>query len=137
MTLAPSELVLARCRAFREGDFGFIYDSYHPDSFFRMQFPDRNDYVENGRSSLMSDFAIRECRILKEEQHHGRARVIYYLDTLFQGNRAESFELALFRMTDLGWLYFATQKMERKDFPGELTEISWEDFDQVEDKVFF
>ena len=40
----PSELIMARTEAFASGDFGFIYDSYHPESNFRRQFPDRGEY---------------------------------------------------------------------------------------------
>mgnify|MGYP006926386942 CR=1 FL=1 len=44
----PSELIMARTEAFASGDFGFIYDSYHPESNFRRQFPDRGEYCRYG-----------------------------------------------------------------------------------------
>jgi SEC-C motif domain protein len=137
MNTSPSELIRARCRAFAEGDFYFIHDSYHDASFFRRQFPDREEYVRNGRSSLSKEFEIRECRILKEEILVDQARVIYYLDTLSQGRRVETFELSIFKMTRNGWRYFATQKMDRHEFAGEIDSIDWQDFERIKEKFFF
>lgn len=134
---SPSDLVLARCRAFAEGDFGFIYDSYHPESYFRAQFPSRRAYVRHGAETLASDFRIRECRILQEEVAGEEARVLFYLDTLFQRERSESFELSFFRMTRKGWRYHSSQKLPRGDFAGEIEEIGMEDFENVRDKIFF
>ena len=135
--MSPSELILARCRAFGERDFGFIYDSYHPESYFRDQFPSRRDYLRHGASSLAVDFRIRECRILKEEIDREEARVLFYLDTLFQDQRAESFELSFFRMTGEGWRYHSCQKLTRGEFAGEIEEIDFRDFDNVQDKIYF
>ncbi len=136
--ISPSELIIARCRAFAEEDFGFIYDTHHPDSFFRRLYPDRDGYVEYGRSTLSPTFRIRECRILHEEVRGDLARVIYYLDTEYKGERLESFELSrLRRMDEEGWLYYRTQKLERQDFDGEIEDIGWADFDRVQDKLEF
>ena len=135
--MSPSELVLARCRAFGEGNFGFIYDSYHPESYFRAQFPSRRAYLRHGASTLAADFRIRECRILKEEIHGEEARVLFYLDALFRDGRAESFELSSFRMTAEGWRHHSSQKLARREFAGEIEEIGFRDFENVQDKVFF
>ena len=132
---SPSEIILARCKAFSEGDFAFIYDTYHPDSFFRRLYPDRDAYLSFGHSVLAHDFRIRECRILREEISGEGARVIYYLDAVFQGRRLESFELCRLLRQGEGWLYRATQKMEREEFAGEIGEIGWDDFERVENKV--
>jgi SEC-C motif-containing protein len=134
---SPSELVLARCRAFGEGDFGFIYDTYHPQSYFRAQFPTRRAYVRHGAHCLSGDFRIRECRILKEEIAGDEARVLFYLDTLFRDESAESFELSLFRGTTRGWRYHSSQKLGRGEFAGKIEEIGFLDFEKVKDKVFF
>ncbi len=136
--MTPSELIIARCRAFVDGDFGFIYDTHHPDSFFRRLYPDRDAYLAYGRSTLGSAFRIRECRIVREEVRGNLARVIYYLDGEFKGERIESFELCRLRRTEgQGWLYQATQKMERALFAGGIDEIGWDDFERVDDKVEF
>ncbi|WP_027715022.1 YchJ family metal-binding protein [Desulfuromonas sp. TF] len=136
-SMSPSELVLARCRAFGGGNFGFIYDSYHPESYFRAQFPSRRAYLRHGASSLAADFRIRECRILKEQINGEEARVLFYLDAFFRDERAESFELSSFRMTAEGWRYHSSQKLARREFAGEIEEIGFRDFENVQDKVFF
>lgn len=134
---SPAELIRARFVAFAEGDFGFIFDSYHPDSNFRRQFEDRDAYTAYGRSNLSADFLIRECRILRERINGDLARVILYVDTLFRGAGAESFELALLLLTPDGWRYHSGQKMLRGEFEGEIGDIDWKDFERVKDKVFF
>jgi SEC-C motif-containing protein len=136
-SMSPSELVLARCRAFGEGDFAFIYDTYHPDSYFRAQFPSRRAYVRHGATSLVDDFRIRECRILKEEIEGDEARVLFYLDTVFRNERAESFELSSLRMTAKGWRYHSSQKLSRGEFDGEIDAVGFRDFERVKDKVYF
>lgn len=133
---SPAELILARCRAFASGDFAFIYDSYHPDSFFRRLYPDRQGYLDYGHAVLEHDFRIRECRILKEEVSGDRARVIYYLDVLFKGKNLESFEYCRLVREGGRWLYRSTRKLERQEFGGEMEEIGWGDFEPVRDMEF-
>lgn len=135
--LSPSELIRARSRAFTEGDFGCVYDSYHPDSYFCRQFPDRQAYLDYARSVLASDFVIDECRILQERVEGEQARVIFYLDARFRGRRVETFELALLLPDREGWRYHSGQKLLRSEFAGKIDEIDWEDFEKVKDKVFF
>ena len=128
---------MARWHAFEHGDFAMIYESYHPDAFFRAQFPDKESYVEYGKNSLSQNFKIRECLILKSEDSGSEARLIYYLDIQFQEQRLESFELAYFRKTEDGWKYYMTQKMERSLFSGKVSEIDWKDFETTGEPVFF
>lgn len=135
-SLSPSQLILARSRAFTEGDFGFIYDSYHQDSNFRRQFPDRSEYLDYGRSALAVDFVIDECRVLQERVEETEARVIFYLDARFQGRRVETFELALLLPTSDGWLYHSGQKLGRDEYAGEIEAIGWEDFARAEKAIF-
>ncbi|WP_432821261.1 YchJ family metal-binding protein [Trichloromonas sp.] len=135
--LSPAELVQRRGQAFASGDFAFIYDTYHPDSNFRSQFPDRTAYVAMGKNSLGKDFRIDQCRVLKEAVRSEEARVLFYLDTCYRGQREETFELSLFLLTEAGWRYHSSQKLARADFSGPLEAIDWVDFEQVKDKVFF
>jgi len=134
---SPSELVQARCRAFGEGDFAFIYDTYHADSYFRAQFTSRRAYLRHGMASLSQDFRICECRILKEQIDGQEARVLFYLDSVYRCERVESFELAHFLCTEQGWRYHSSQKMAREDFSGEIEAIDFQDFERIKDKVFF
>ncbi|BCR05385.1 UPF0225 protein [Desulfuromonas versatilis] len=135
--LAPVELVQARARAFGRGDFEFIYDSYHPESYFIEQFPDRAAYLRYGQRTLAEDFEILECRILMEKTGGDEARVIFYLDTRFKGTRSESFELSLFLRTPEGWRYHSSQKLSREEYTGQIADIGWDDFEKVKDKVYF
>jgi len=135
--ISPAELVLRRRDAFAEGDFAFIYDTYHPDSNFRTQFPNRQAYISLGKKSLQRDFHIDQCRILKEAVGNEEARVLFYLDTRFRGEREETFELSRFLRTERGWRYHSSQKLSRAEFSGTLEEIDWPDFAKVKDKVFF
>jgi SEC-C motif-containing protein len=134
---SPSQLILTRSRAFTAGDFGFVYDSYHPDSNFRRQFSDRQAYLDYARSVLAADFVIQECRILRERVEGDRASVIFYLDVRFGGERIETFELALLLSTGEGWRYHSGQKLERREFAGEIDEIDWDAFEKVKEKVLF
>ncbi|PLX85143.1 MAG: hypothetical protein C0617_05520 [Desulfuromonas sp.] len=135
--LAPSELVLARREAFDRGDFAYIYDTYHPDSMFRQQFPDRQEYLRYGASSLAADYRILECRILREEIAEDAARVLFLLASEYGGQRVESLELSRFLRTGKGWRYHSSQKMTRDEYPGKIEDIGWDDFDRGKDKVFF
>ena len=135
--IPPSELVRRRGAAFSAGDFAFIYDTYHPDSIFRSQFPDRRAYISFGKNSLRRDFHIDQCRILREEVGQEEAQVLFYLDTRFRGEREETFELSRFLLTDSGWRYHSSRKLSRDEFSGTVDEIDWRDFEKVKDKVFF
>ena len=135
--LTPSQLVAARCAAFQRGDFGFIYDSYHPDSPFRSLYPQRQAYLRQGRGELLRDYRIDECRVLREEIGESEARVLFYLATSFQGAAAETFELSSFLATAAGWRYLSSQKLERHQFAGGIAEIDWEAFERVKDQIFF
>jgi len=135
--LTPGQLVLARAKAFDDGDFSFIYDTYHPDSTFKEQFPDRQEYIHYGGANLTTDFRILQCRILKEESGDNTSRVLFYLDIEYQGKRVESFELSVFFRDQGEWRYHSSQKLERSEFTGPVEEIDWEDFDRVADKIYF
>jgi len=137
LDLTPAELVRRRGEAFSAGDFAFIYDTYHPDSNFRAQFPSRKAYIALGRESLGRDFSIDQCRVLKEEVGADEARVLFYLATRFRGQAEETFELSRFFLTEGGWRYHSSQKLGRDEFAGALEEIGWSDFERVKDKVFF
>lgn len=134
--LSPSQMILARSRAFTEGDFGRVYDSYHPESNFCRQFPDRQAYLDYARSVLATDFVIQECQILREKVEGNQAQVIFYLDIRFRGERIETFELALLLRTGEGWRCHSSQKLGRDEFPGEIDAIDWRDFERVEKAIF-
>ncbi len=124
----PSELILARCRAFVGGDFKFIYESYHPESSFRRIFPSQDDYIRYGCSNLIHNFRIRECRILREEIAGDAARVIWYMDMSFQGGQSRTLELSILRRMEGEWRYLGGRKRDRHEFPSEIEDVGWDDF---------
>lgn len=135
--LTPAQMVDARCAAFQRGDFGFIYDSYHPDSPFRNLYPQRQSYLQQGRGELLRDYRIKQCRVLREEIGESESRVLFYLATTYQGEASETFELSSFLLTAEGWRYLSSQKLERQEFAGAIEEIDWEAFERVKDQMFF
>lgn len=135
--LTPAQLVHARCAAFQRGDFGFIYDSYHPDSPFRSLYPQRQAYLRQGQGELLRDYRIDACRVLREEVGDSQARVLFYLATRFQGAATETFELSSFLATAAGWRYLSSQKLERQEFAGAIEEIDWDAFEGVKDRIVF
>lgn len=136
-SIAPGELMLARCRAFGAGDFALIYDSYHPEANFLGHFPDRDAYIRYGRESLARQYRILECRVLRERAADKEAWVLLYQMVEHRGERSEQLERALVLRTAGGWRYLGGQKMERADFPGPLEAIDWADFDRAQDKIFY
>lgn len=135
--LSPAGLVRVRAHAFDSGNFGLIYDSYHEDSYFRKQFPEREDYIRYGQANLSQDFSIRQCRVIREEIDATEARVIFYLETEYRGAYSESFELSLFYREGGEWRYHSSQKMTREDYDGAVEELDQAAFERVKDRVYF
>ncbi|WP_429885095.1 hypothetical protein [Geoalkalibacter halelectricus] len=136
--LDPVEILALRVHAFRLGEFGLIYDSYHADSFFRAQFPDREEYIRYAWAHLRRDFRILSCRVLasrtiEAEEFH----LIFHQVVEVAEGQIETLELARFFATEQGWRYHSSQKMDRGEFAGAVEKIRFRDFDQRLPKVFF
>lgn len=116
LNLSPAQLVEARVTAFRTNNFGFIFDTFHPDSNFRIQFQCRDEYIAYGLSTLDSDYTIDTCKILSEEVESQRARVLFYLKVSYQGNHDEYFELSEFQPIDGSWLYVQSHKLPCSEY---------------------
>jgi SEC-C motif domain protein len=136
--LEPAEILALRVRAFRLGDFGVIYDSYHADSFFRAQFPDRDDYIRYAWAHLRRDFRIRSCRVLGARQPASdEYHLIFHQIVEVADGLVETLEMARFFETEEGWRYHSSQKMEHGEFSGAPEAIRFVDFDRLHPKVFF
>jgi SEC-C motif-containing protein len=123
--LTPVQLVEGRAKAFAEGDFAFIYDSYHPDSHFRRHFPDRAEYLHYARRELQGHYHIHLCRILRDDAPAaGEARVLFFLDLEYGGERHRTLELSRFLRTAGGWRYHSGHKVPREAFNETLEEIT-------------
>ena len=144
ITLSPTELVLARVEAFRSGDFGFIFDTYHKESYFRQQFTNRGYYIQTGKTSLSTDYRIDNVAILKEQKGESvdgnddeEWQVIFLLDT-FNGSKIErTYELSRFLLTDKGWRYHSSQKLSAADLTVSENEVDFCLFGAATDKVWF
>jgi SEC-C motif-containing protein len=134
---SPSSLILARVEAFRHCDFGFIFDSYHPDSNFRRQFPEREEYVRYGWANLGKEFRILSCRILREAQDGGSARVIFLLEFELHGERQSYAELAWLEEVGTGWRYRCGQKLGGEEWPAAVAQLDFRHFDEAADKVLY
>lgn len=125
--LTPSQLVEARVAAFSTNDFGFIYDTFHPDSNFCQQFPDRQEYLAYGQSTLTSDYQIKGCRVLQEKIDGTLAHVLFLLRVHYQGQDLEYFELSEFHQISSRWLYLQSHRLDRHEFSGNVDDITFDD----------
>lgn len=135
--LSPSELILAKAEAFRQADYGFIFDSYHSESGFRQHFDDREDYIRFGWSNLGKDFRILQCRIMKEDLQPPEARVINFMSIEVNGQTCAYAELTWLLKEEGGWRCHRSQKIEISELPCPLAELDFSDFDQIEHKTIF
>jgi SEC-C motif-containing protein len=133
----PSQLILARVEAFRRCDFGFIYDSCHPESNFRRQFPDRDEYIRYGWANLGKEFRIHACGIIREETEGGHARVIFTLEFELHGTRQVYAELAWLEAVEAGWLYRCGQKLLPEEFPVPANRLDFHHFYEAPNKVLY
>jgi SEC-C motif-containing protein len=136
--LLPVQLVEARARAFAGGDFAFIYDSYHCDSPFRRHFPVRDEYLSYARNDLQGRYRIHACQVLGDDTpFEDEARVLFFLDLEYGGERHQSLELARFLRTNDGWRYHSGQKVNRELFSGPLEEITMAEVEERAEGICF
>jgi SEC-C motif-containing protein len=133
----PAELILARNQAFRKGDFGFIYDSYHSESNFRQQFLTRNEYLHFGRTCLSQDYRILKCQILAEKVSARESQVVFLIEMKVRGLVQLYAELAWLRCENAAWRYHRGQKMTAEDLPEDYYALSFSDFDKLDPATIF
>jgi SEC-C motif-containing protein len=124
--LTPAQLVEARAKAFAGNDFAFIYDTFHPESNFRLQFPSCSEYIAYGMNTLTSDYQITQCRIIEERVDNDSAQVLFYLQVHYRGQYQEYFELSQFHTIDHCWRYLHSHKLARSDHAGTIDDITME-----------
>ncbi len=136
--LLPVQLVAARARAFADGDFAFIYDSYHCNSPFRRHFPARDEYLNYARNDLQGRYRIHSCRILCDDAPvAGEARVLFFLDLEYGGERHQTLELSRFLQTAGGWRYHSGHKVNREQLSGPLEEITMAEVEERAEGICF
>ena len=134
---APSELILARCRAFSAGDFGFIYDSYHAESNFRRQFSDRDGYCQYAEETLGPGYEIIDCKILDQDSDDSEARVVFLMQMVVHGEIQIYAELAWLKREGQGWLYHRGQKMTADELPDAPESLTIDDFSRLDPRTVF
>ena len=134
---SPAELILARVEALRRRDFGLVYDTYHPQSNFRRQFPDRDEYIRHGWAHLGKEFHIRSCAIIREESDVAAARVIFWLEFDLHGGSQGYAELAWLEREGGGWRYRCGQKLEAEAWPVPAAQLDFVHFEAVTEKVLY
>ena len=137
MGRSPSEIVLERFRAFLVGDFGFIYDTYHPDSNFRQQYQDRDGYIRHGNSELIESFQLEECRIVKENVVGSKAQVIFLMKMTTEGRTNSYAERAWFLLEKQDWYYYRSQKITMDELKVNPENLDFKDFDQLDSSTIF
>ncbi len=122
--LSPSQLVEARVKAFQQNDFGFIYDTFHNDSNFRLQFPQRSQYLAYGLSTLDADYKIDQCRIIEQQVDGQSAQVLFYLQVSYHEQQDDYFELSEFELVEQCWRYLQSYKLPCSEFDGCIEDIT-------------
>ena len=133
----PSELILARSRAFSAGDFGFIHESYHTESNFRRQFPDRDEYCRFGEKNLGPGYKILACRVLDESLDSEESRVVFLMQMDVQGDLLWFAELVWLKKEDQAWRYHRGLKMTASELPAEPETLTICDFDNLEPNTIY
>ena len=133
----PSELILARSEAFSQGDFGFIFDSYHSESNFRRQFIERDDYLQFGQTSLGQDYQIVNCKVLAADVDVDESQVIFLMQMKVHGNLQQYAELAWLRRENDRWRYHRGQKITAEELPDNPESLSFSDFAKLSPETIF
>lgn len=128
LALSPEALIQERVAAFMKNDFATIFHSYHPDAPFRHFFPDSNTYRAYAEAELLNTFTISACRILRSRQQGEGAEVLFSQRLIYQGEVADSLEIARCRCDDRGyWFFVAGLRLDVSRLPLEMLQCSWDD----------
>jgi SEC-C motif domain protein len=136
MSLAR-ELLLSRIAAFRQQNFGYIYDTYHPESFFRQQFPSRDEYLEFAAERLAGRLQISGFTVLREAVLADQVRIIFHQQLQLAGTLQETLECARLVLENGVWYYHSSQKLLLEELPADLQQVTFADFDRAKDKIIF
>ena len=136
-TYSPSELIIARSEAFARDDFGFIFDTYHSESNFRLQFVERDDYLEYGKASLGQDYQITRCDVLQSQENEEDAQVIFLMEMKVNGAVQLFVELAWLHREENAWRYHRGQKVTQNELPEDPQSMGFADFAKRDPATIF
>jgi SEC-C motif-containing protein len=136
-TYSPSELIIARSEAFARDDFGFIFDTYHSESNFRLQFVERDDYLDFGKASLGQDYQITRCDVLQSQENEEEAQVIFLMEMKVNGAVQLFVELAWLHREENAWRYHRGQKVTQNELPEDPQSMGFADFAKRDPATIF
>lgn len=134
---SPADLILERNRAFVDGDFGVVFDTYHSESNFRRQFESRDEYVLLGQTSLSQDFKIVNCKILGEVVDGVQAQVVFLMEMQAQGQLQSYAELSWLELENGEWRYQRGLKMTQEELPEDPEKLTFADFAKLDHSTIF
>lgn len=134
---SPADLIFQRNRAFADGDFGQVFDSYHSESNFRRQFESRDEYILLGQTSLSQDYKIIDCQILKEHVSGAQAQVIFLMEMRVEGQLQSYAELSWLELEGGVWRYQRGLKMTQEELPENPETLSFADFAKLDHSTIF
>lgn len=126
----PEALVRQRVAALQRGEFGLVYDSYHSDSPFRRQFPDRDEYIAFARKEIAGRIRIERFRVLRRRCAGEKCELIFHQLVRSESGFQESFELALLLREDGRWRYLGSSRLDRSLYRGAVEQLDFADFDR-------
>jgi len=104
--LTPAGLIEARLQAVTAGRFGLIYDSYHPQSAFRQQFPLRKDYLRFAAAAALQQCHLLDYQLVQQWHRADHAEVLFWLRLQAPPRPVDAWlELAELDRTVHGWRY--------------------------------
>lgn len=133
----PETLLEDRLRALAEGDYGKVYDSYHPDAPFLEHFADRADYLAFAGQQLTTVRVTAWRIVASRPATAGAVEVILSMRVMSPTGMADLHELALLIPSVDGWRYHSAQKLSGDEFAGATADIDFTHFDLADPKVRF
>ncbi|MDT8441294.1 MAG: YchJ family metal-binding protein [Desulfuromonadales bacterium] len=134
--LSPVQVIRARIDAFARGDFALIFDSYHAESNFRLQFARPADYLRHAREQLAGVYRIDRALILRDDISGDEARVVTLWQVEVGGQLLRYAELAWLRRERGAWRYHRGQRWD-ENLPADVAAIDFAAFERLEPRVIF
>ena len=135
--MTVQQLLENRFTALSCGDYGTLYDSYHPDAPFLQQFGDRRIYRDFARQQLASMRIIDWSCPLQRTAGDNRTEALLVMEIATESGTQFFYELALLIDTEAGWQYHSAQKLGADDYVGIAQQIDFSHFDNAVQKIRF
>lgn len=126
-----------RFSALENGDFKTIYQGYHSESPFLMQFANCDDYLAFACEQLgairLKSWHLQDRRALSDD----RVECLLVMELDGGGESIWFYESALLINVAGQWKYHSAQKLGSDDYSGPPERICFDHFDKVQDKIRF